>query len=77
MTLLSFALYAIIAALSFYLLIVGKALLLPVVVAIVFWYLIATLAKSYERIHVGSHNLPAWASLTLAILTFVALDAYS
>ncbi len=73
MTLLSFALYAVIAALSFYLLIVGKALLLPVVVAVVFWYLIATLSKSYGRIHLGSHNLPGWASVTLAILTFVAL----
>jgi predicted PurR-regulated permease PerM len=73
MPLLSFALYAIIAALTFYLLIVGKALLLPVVVAIVFWYLTATLATSYRRIHFGRHNLPGWLSLTLAILTFVAL----
>ena len=73
MTMLSFVLYAMIAALSFYLLIVGKALLLPVVVAVVFWYLIATLATSYGRIHLGRHNLPGWASLTLAILTFIAL----
>jgi AI-2 transport protein TqsA len=73
MPLLSFALYALIAALSFYLLVVGKALLLPVVVAIVFWYMTATLATSYRRIHLGRHNLPGWACLTLAILTFVAL----
>jgi len=73
MSLFSFALYAIVAALGFYLLIVGKALLLPVVVAIVFWYLIATLASSYGRIQVGRHGLPGWASLSLAILTFVAL----
>ncbi len=73
MSVLSFALYAVIAALSFYLLIVGKALLLPVVVAVVFWYLIATLSSTYRRIHVGDIRLPGWASLTLAILTFVGL----
>lgn len=73
MSVLSFALYAVIAALSFYLLIVGKALILPVVVAIVFWYLIATLASTYGRIHLGRIRLPHWAGLSLAILSFIAL----
>ncbi len=66
----SFALYAAIAGFSFYLLVVGRALILPFVVAVTFWYLIWTLARSWGRL-----GLPGWLALTLALASFAALLA--
>ncbi len=73
MNLLSFALYAAIAVLTLYLLIVGKALILPFVVAVVFWYLIATLARTYARVGTRGYTVPGWLAMTLAVLSFVAV----
>ena len=73
MPLVGFALYAAVAALTFYLLIVGRALVLPIVVAVVFWYLIATLAQLYGRLGTWGFRPPGWLAMTLAILTFVAV----
>lgn len=70
---LNFVLYAVIATLTFYLLIVGKALLLPFVVAIVFWYLIATLAGFYRRVGTWGMRMPGWLATVFAVLTFVAI----
>lgn len=70
---LGFALYAAIAGFTFYLLIVGKALILPFVVAIVFWYLIATLARTYARLGTWGVRMPSWLATVFAVLTFVAL----
>ncbi len=67
-----FVIYAAVAAFSFYLLIVGKALILPFVVAVVFWYLIATLAQTYGRLGTWGMKLPPWLAMTFALLTFVA-----
>ncbi len=72
MNLLSFALYFAIAGFTLYLMIVGKALILPFVVAIVFWYLISTLAKTYSRLGTWGFTLPSWLAMTFAVLTFVA-----
>lgn len=72
MSLLSFALYAAVAAFTFYLLIVGKALILPFAVAVVFWYLIATLAQTYGRAARWGIRVPRWLAMTLAVLTFIA-----
>jgi len=72
MALRNFVLYVAIAGFTFYLLIVGKDLILPFVVAVVFWFLIATLAQTYERLAVRGVRLPSWLAMTFAILTFVA-----
>ena len=70
---LNFFVYAAIATLTFYLLVVGKALLLPFVVAVVFWYLIATLAGFYGRVGTWGVRLPSWLATVFAVLTFVAM----
>ncbi|MBC6440121.1 MAG: AI-2E family transporter [Rhodospirillales bacterium] len=75
MNLLSFTLYTAIAGLTLYLLIVGRALILPFVVALVFWYLIATLARIYGQLGTWGYRVPGWMGMTLAILTFVAVLA--
>jgi predicted PurR-regulated permease PerM len=73
MNLLSFALYFAIAGFTLYLMIIGKALILPFVVAIVFWYLISTLAKTYARLGTWGYTVPPWLAMTFAVLTFVAV----
>ena len=72
MTLARFALWLFILTLCGWLLIVGRNLLLPLVLALVFWYLINALANTYARLHVGSFSLPRSIALTAAIITAVA-----
>jgi len=73
MTLTRYALWLFILTLTGYLMIVGKNLLQPLVLAIVFWYLIDTLAEFYKRLRVGGFALPRSVALTAAILTFGTL----
>ncbi len=68
-----FAASALLVILVFYLLIVGEALLLPLVIAIALWYLINTLAAQFARISIGSFSFPSWLSLTASLLSFVIL----
>lgn len=73
MTLTRYALWLFILTLTGYLMIVGKNLLQPLVLAIVFWYLIDTLAEFYKRLRIGSFVLPRSVALTAAILSFGTL----
>jgi predicted PurR-regulated permease PerM len=69
MTLARFALWLFIVTLIGWLMIVGRNLLLPLVLAIVFWYLIDALANFYSRFHLRHWYLPRSVALTGAILT--------
>ncbi len=63
----------IFVVLIFYLLSIGKDLLLPLVIAISLWYLIITLGNAFARISIGSFNFPKPLCLIAAFLTFIAL----
>ncbi|MGE0153887.1 MAG: AI-2E family transporter [Reyranellaceae bacterium] len=73
MTLARYALWLFILTLTGYLMIVGRNLLQPLVLAVVFWYLIDTLAEFYKRLKIGSFALPRSVALTAAILSFGTL----
>ena len=49
---------ALLVVLVFYLLIVGKALLLPLIIAIALWYLINTLASAFAGISIAGFHIP-------------------
>ena len=66
----SFAMTLLAVVLVFYLLIVGEALLLPLVIAIAIWYLINTLAAMFGRLHLSERELPRSICLGLSFLTF-------
>jgi len=73
MKVINFSVISVLVILTFYLLIVGQDVLLPVVIALVFWYLINLVANSYGRIKIGENGLPGWICFTLSLLSFVAL----
>ena len=75
MTLPAFALYTAMAALTLYMLVVGKALILPFVVAVACWYLVAALARGYAGLGAKGRHMPGWLAMTLAILSFAILLA--
>ena len=50
---LNFTAAAVLVIAIFYVLIVGEALLLPLVVSIALWYLISLLAGGFQRIPLG------------------------
>lgn len=67
----NFALVAGVAALAIYAMVVGRAILLPLVVGIVVWYLINVLAAGYSRFFFM--RLPGWLCMPLAVVTFLLL----
>ena len=64
---------AIFVVLIFYLLFIGKDLLLPLVIAIVLWYLIITLGNSFSLIKIGTFSLPKSVCTVASFLTFIGL----
>ena len=64
---------AIFVVVIFYLLFIGKDLLLPLVIAIVLWYLIITLGNSFSRIKIGTFSLPKSVCTVASFLTFIGL----
>ncbi|MEX2366942.1 MAG: AI-2E family transporter, partial [Pseudohongiellaceae bacterium] len=73
MKLLKFTLVSALVVLTFYLLIVGQSLLLPLVIAIVFWYLINLLTRAFQRFSLGNFTLPQWACFSLSLLSFAGI----
>ncbi|HBX37518.1 MAG TPA: AI-2E family transporter [Pseudohongiella sp.] len=71
--LVNFALSALIVALSIYLLVVGQQLFLPLVIAIVFWFLINFVANLVARIPVGRWHIPRPLCFLAAILIWVTV----
>lgn len=67
----NFALVMGVVALTIYAMVVGRAILLPLVVAVVVWYLINVLAKSFHRsVFIP---LPRLLCLPAAVVVFLAL----
>ena len=66
----SFAMTLLAVVLVFYLLIVGEALLLPLVIAIAIWYLINTLAAMFGRLQLKERELPRSVCLGVVIFDF-------
>jgi len=69
--LLSFALVVGVAALTIYAMVVGRALLLPLVVAIVVWYLLRLLAGTFRKLPFVA--IPPWLAMTASIVSFLLL----
>ena len=73
MKILNYTATAVLIFLVFYLLFIGKDLLLPLVIAIALWYLINVLARAFSRIAIGSFRFPMPVCLTASFLTFIFL----
>ncbi len=70
-SLIAAAAAVVIIALTLYLLIVGEAILIPLVLAIVITYLLVAVAHGLQRIKVGGRGLPEGPALAAAALLFV------
>lgn len=69
----NFVMACILVALVFYLLIVGQSILLPLVIAIVFWYLINLMSEAFGKIMFGHQPLPKIVCYILSFLVFYAI----
>lgn len=69
----NFVLSCILVALVFYFLVVGQTILLPLVIAIVFWFLINLMSDAFRRISLGGNPLPKAVCYSLSFLTFFAI----
>lgn len=70
---LQYAAVAGICALTVYLLVVGERLFQPLVIAVVFWFLINVLASLFQSIKFGRFRLFRPICIVLAILVLVAV----
>lgn len=67
----NFVMSSILVALVLFLLVVGQTILLPLVIAVVFWYLINLMSEGFGRIRVGDKLLPKTVRYSLSFLTFL------
>jgi len=70
MKLINYALIMGMLFLGFYILAMGKEFLLPLVIAIVLWYLIITLSKAFKNIKLGNFKMPRWGAIFLSFVVF-------
>ena len=73
MKVLNYLAVVIFVVLVFYLLFIGKDLLLPLVIAIALWYLILTLGNAFSRVSIGQFQFPRPVCLLASFFTFIAL----
>ena len=73
MKVLNYLAVFIFVVLAFYLLYIGKDLLLPLVIAIALWYLIFTLGNAFARLSVGQFQFPKSVCLVASFFTFIGL----
>jgi AI-2 transport protein TqsA len=59
--------------LAFYILFIGKSIIIPLVIAIIIWYIIIALTGAYKKIGIGSYTVPHWFALSLSLLTFLVV----
>ncbi|MSO72731.1 MAG: AI-2E family transporter [Rhodospirillaceae bacterium] len=64
-----------IVALTVYFLVVGEAILMPLVLAVFIAYLIAAMGHRIERLKVGGRHPPSWLGLAAAVLIFLLVIA--
>jgi len=64
-----------ILAMTLYLLVVGEAILMPLVLAVLIAYLIAALGNRIEQVSLGSWHPPGWLGLMGAILILLLVIA--
>lgn len=57
-----------------WLLVVGRSLLLPFVIAIIVWYMINALSHVFGRLQVGGWRLPGFVAFPLALLTIFGVS---
>ena len=61
-----------IAALTIYLLISGRNILIPIAIAIMAWYLVNAIARGIMRLSIRGVHPPRWAALVLTVLAAIA-----
>jgi len=70
--LFQFVLYSVTAVIAVYVLVVGKAILLPLVISIVIAYLIIALGETFNELPVIGKRIPKWFAFSLALLSVAA-----
>ena len=73
MKVLNYLAVFIFVVLAFYLLYIGKDLLLPLVIAIALWYLIFTLGNAFSHVSIAQFQFPKPVCLMASFFTFVGL----
>lgn len=71
MKLLNMTLVIVLVVVTFWLLVVGQRLLLPLVIALVLWFLINLLAHAFRRVRLFGRPMPVWTSYLVSILCFI------
>lgn len=73
MKILNYAAALIVVALFMLFLVEGRAMLVPLALAVLFWVLIDGLAGLYGKVTIGGWTVPRWLALTAAGLTVLGI----
>lgn len=75
-SLLTVTLSIALVALVGWLLVAGRPLLVPFVIAVVVWYLINALSEGFQLIRIGGRRLPGWIALPLSLATIFSAATF-
>ncbi len=74
--LLSVTLSVLLVLMIGWLLVIGRSLILPFIIALIVWYMINALAHLFEQVPLGRWRLPRFISFTLALLSIFAASTF-
>lgn len=75
-TLLTVTLSVVLISLAGWLLVAGRALLLPFIIALIVWYLINALSRGFQLLPVLGRYLPGMISFPLSLLTIFTVGTF-
>ena len=73
MNIQNFTLGLLAGSVILYFLYIGQSIIIPLVIAILIWYIIITLTEAYKKIKIGSTNVPHWLALIFSLASFVIM----
>mgnify|MGYP000695881164 CR=1 FL=1 len=74
--LLSVALSIMLVCMIGWLLVVGRPLLLPFVIALIVWYMINALSHVFAHIRIGNWRIPGFLAFSFALMTIFAVGTF-
>ncbi|WP_428686754.1 AI-2E family transporter [Roseibium sp.] len=74
--LLSATLSVLLVCMIGWLLVVGRSLLLPFVIALIVWYMINALSRAFQTVPIGPWRMPGFVAFALSLLTIFAVGTF-
>ncbi|MBU2565992.1 AI-2E family transporter [Patescibacteria group bacterium] len=73
MNIQNFSLGLLASSIILYFLYIGQSIIIPLVIAIIIWYIIISLTEAFKKIKIGSIKIPHWLALLFSLASFAII----